>query len=214
MAFLLEHHWTIFIILEVSSMLFLIIFALIRYAFTNIRFSVVFLILFFVALMLEAILAYVIYRETGEITTFQIIIAIFLIYAVTFGISDFKRLDRYIKQKVGKWRGVDLLTDKEKEIIARLKDPKVIARRARMAFYIHTIIFIIGVAIFWIIAGNKDYSFTYFLMNLDWYNDVMTRPQPFNNDMIVNVVRLWILIYIIDSIVNWSYTIFLDKKED
>src|SRR5690625_143590 len=102
MAFLLEHHWTIFIILEVSSMFFLILFALIRYAFTNIRFSVVFLILFFVTLILEAILAYVIYRETGEITTFQIIIAIFLIYAVTFGISDFKRLDRYIKQKVGK----------------------------------------------------------------------------------------------------------------
>src|SRR5699024_10054890 len=105
---------------------------------------------------------------TGEVTTFQIAIAVFIIYAATFGINDFKRLDRYIKEKVGKWRGVDLLTDKEKEIIEHLKDPKVIARRARYWFYAHSFVIIVGLSILWYLYGNKDYSPAYFLTHFTW----------------------------------------------
>lgn len=180
----------------------------------NSRYSQLFLFLFFAAIVLEAILAYIVYQQTGEFTTFQIVIAIFIIYAATFGISDFKRLDRYVKRKVGKWKGVDLLTDKEKEIIAYLKDPKVIARRARYWFYAHTFVFLIGLIGFWIYDGNNAYSFFYFLTNLQWFSEGMIDPQPFKSEIIVNIVRLWVIVYVVDSIINWSYTFFpSDKKE-
>lgn len=214
MAFLLDNHWEIFIALEISSLIFLGLFAIIRYVFTNVRLSMTFLLLFFVALIGEAVLAYIVYKQTGQFTTFQIVIVIFIVYAATFGISDFKRLDRYIKQKVGKWKGVDLLTEEEKALIEYLKDPKVIARRSRYWFYAHTAVFVIGMIILWTLYGNKAYSFMYFLTDLNWFNDEGITPQPFTNDMVINAVRLWIIIYIIDSIINWSYTLFPNKKNE
>lgn len=213
MSFLINNHWAIFIALEISSLLFLILFALIRYWITNKRFGSMFLILFIGALVFEALLAFIVYRETGEISTFQIVIVIFIIYASTFGISDFKRLDRYIKQKVGKWKGIDLLTKEEKDIISHLQDPKVIARRSRYWFYAHTVVIVIGLLIFWTMYGNKDYSQLHFVMNLEWFNDEDITPQPFLNDTIVNIVRLWLIVYIVDSIINWSYTIFSNEKK-
>src|SRR5699024_11293026 len=83
------------------------------------------------------------YRQTGEIDTFQIVVFIFIIYACTFGISDFKKLDRYIKQTVGKWRKVDLLTEKDRAVMEKQQNPKYIARRYRLWWYGHTIAFII-----------------------------------------------------------------------
>lgn len=214
MTFLLDNYWSIFIFLEVSSLIFLLLFIFIRYYFMNIRLSFSFLLLFFVAIILEAILAFIVYKQTGEFTTFQIVIIIFIIYAATFGISDFKRLDRYVKQKVSKWRGIDLLTDKEKERIAYLKDPKVIARHARYWFYAHTVVFVISIIVLWVYDGNKDYSLFYFLKHLEWFNAPLASPQPFHNEMIRNVIQLWVIIYVVDSIINWSYTLFpSDQKE-
>src|SRR5699024_1595298 len=80
-----------------------------------------FLGLFLLFILFEGLLAYLIYRQTGEIDTFQVVIIIFIIYACTFGVGDFKKLDRYIKVKVGKWRKVDLLTEKDKAVMAKLK---------------------------------------------------------------------------------------------
>src|SRR5699024_1950306 len=113
MQFLLEHQWNIFIGLEVASLIFLLIFLVIRYAFTKQRISGIFLGLFILCIVLESVLAWFIYQETGEIDTFQIVIAIFIVYAFTFGIGDFKKLDRFIKKHVGKWRGIDLLTEED-----------------------------------------------------------------------------------------------------
>src|SRR5690625_162345 len=99
MQFLLEHQWNIFIGLEVASLIFLLAFLVIRYAFTKQRISDLFLGLFILCIVLEAILAWLIYQETGEIDTFQIVIAIFIVYAFTFGIGDFKKLDHFIKAR-------------------------------------------------------------------------------------------------------------------
>lgn len=214
MQLLLDNHWAIFITLEVSSLLFLFLFVVVRYLFTNIRVSYAFLGLFIAAIILEALLAFVVYKHTGEFTTFQIVIVIFIVYAGTFGISDFKKMDRYVKDKIGKWKGIDLLTDKERQIMAYLKDPKVIAKRARLWFYLHTIVFAIAIIMFWQYYGNEQYSFYYFLTNLDWYKDELIEPQPFTNELITNIVQIWSLIYLIDTIVNWSYTIFPSEKKD
>src|SRR5699024_11276783 len=99
---------------------------------------------FLLFIIFEGILAFINYRQTGEIDTFQIVVFIFIIYACTFGISDFKKLDRYIKQTVGKWRKVDLLTEKDRAVMEKQQNPKYIARRYRLWWYGHTIAFIIA----------------------------------------------------------------------
>lgn len=213
MSFLLDHHWSIFITLEVSSLIFLFLFVFVRYFFTKIRMSFVFLFLFIFAIILEGVLAYIVYQRTGEFTTFQIVIVIFIVYAGTFGISDFKKIDRYMKDKIGKWKGIELLTEKDREIMAYLKDPKVIARRARYWFYAHTIIFFAAIFLFWEYYGNKNYSFYYFIEHREWFDNELAEPQPFTNLLITNVVQIWLIIFVIDSIVNWSYTLFPSEKK-
>jgi len=211
--FLLDNQWSIFITLEVSSLIFLFLFVFVRYLFTKIRVSFVFLFLFIFAIILEAVLAYIVYQRTGEFTTFQIVIVIFIVYAGTFGISDFKKMDRYMKEKIGKWKGIDLLTEKDREVMAYLKDPKVIARRARHWFYAHTIIFLVAIFLFWEYYGNENYSFYYFIEHREWFDNELLEPQPFTNTLITNVVQIWLIIFIIDSIVNWSYTLFPGEKK-
>lgn len=60
-----------------------------------------FIFLFLFLLIIEGLLGLYVYRQTGEISTFQIVIIIFIIYAFTFGILDFikgcvKKLESYV----------------------------------------------------------------------------------------------------------------------
>ncbi|MBP1971398.1 hypothetical protein J2Z83_003537 [Virgibacillus natechei] len=129
MDLILTYQWEIFVAAEVLSLIALLLFGVVRYLLGKQRQSLLFLLAFLVLLMLEALLAILIYWETGEISTFQIIITIFVIYACTFGIVDFMKLDRWMRKKIGAWRGVDLLTEKDHRVIKRNKDPKFMVRK-------------------------------------------------------------------------------------
>ena len=48
------------------------------------------------------------YQRTGAISWYQLIAAIFIIYALTLGKSDMKKLDVVIKRKVAEKRGVSV----------------------------------------------------------------------------------------------------------
>ncbi|WP_205414243.1 hypothetical protein, partial [Serratia marcescens] len=45
------------------------------------------------------------YYETGEISQFQIIIVIILLYAIFYGKKDLRKLDLRIQRMIAKWRG-------------------------------------------------------------------------------------------------------------
>lgn len=212
MKFLIEQQWVIFISLELLSLIFLILFLGIRYIFNQMKLSHIFLFFFFLMLILEAILAILVYKETGVFTSFQIIVGVFIIYACTFGINDFKNIDRWMKGKIDKYKGTNLLTDHDKSIIKKKRDPKYKARIARLYFYCHTSSLLIGLTIFWFKFGVADYSFLHFIKHIEWYNDENIQPQPFTYELIMKITRIWLLIYVIDTIINWSYTFFPDKK--
>lgn len=205
---LLHYHWEIFITLEILATVSLLLFLVFRYALKKQSISYFFLIIFFMLLGTEVILAVVVYRETGEISTFTIVVTIFLLYALTFGISDFQKLDRYIKQKVGKWKNVDLLTEKDKQRMERAKNPKVIARNYFLWWLTHFGVFIGGHAYFWVTYGKHDEGIMHFLTDWSWYAAETTDEGPFHDEIIGSVSQLWILIFVIDSIVSWSYILF------
>lgn len=212
--FLLENQWNIFIGLEAVSFIFLLSFLVIRYALTKERLSKVFLGLFIFCIVLEALLAWLIYQETREIDTFQIVIVVFIVYAFTFGISDFKKLDRFIKKHIGKWRGVELLSEEDKWKMAKAKNPQVIARKNRRWWYAHTAVFITVHYFFWQLYGSQEHDLIYYLQDVSWFGEENFVNAPFKGEVINAVSRLWIIVFAIDTIVSWSYTLFPDKPKN
>src|SRR5699024_12714180 len=91
----------------------------------------------------------------GEISQFHIVIIIFLLYACTFGIVDFLKLDRWMRLKIGGWRKIDMLSEKDKRIIVKQENPKQIAKKYRTSSMAHTIIFLIVQTVFWY-QGTTD----------------------------------------------------------
>lgn len=208
MDLIITHHWEIFISLEVLSLVLLLAFLIIRYAFSQQKISRLFLVAFIVCLLLEISLALFMYQKTGEIETFQIVLTLFVIYSLTFGISDFKKLDRYVKQKIGKWRGVNLLTEKDIKEIERSKDPKVIARKNRLWWYTHVALFIVFHYIFWVNVGNTHNNLVDYLVDRSWWSDPGFQSGPFRNEMVSSISKVWTMIFAIDTIVSLSYTFF------
>lgn len=213
MRFIAENSWGIFITIEIVALVCLLFFIGARYILSLRKISTIFLGLFLFTMVLEGVLAFLVYKETGTISTFQIVIVIFLIYAATFGRSDFKKLDYTARGKIGKWRNISLVTDDEVEEMAYLKHPKTVARKARYWFYAHTVIFLGALIYFWNVYGTSEASWVYFLQQRSWFNDEALL-QPFTSEMLNQVIRLWVIIYIVDTVVNWSYTLFPNRSSD
>ncbi|WP_042143420.1 hypothetical protein [Paucisalibacillus sp. EB02] len=212
MNFIVEYQWEIFIFAEVLSLGTLLLFGVVRYFFSKRKLSLIFILLFLILLMLEATLALFIYRETGEISTFQIVIIIFIIYACTFGISDFKKLDRWMRLRIGNWRGIDLLTEKDRYLMKQQRDPRYIAKRYRYSSIIHLLVFVIAQGIFWAYGlSGLDQALNY-LTDLTWIGTENFHETPYPNDFIYGISLVWGLVFIIDFIYSWSYTIFPSKQ--
>lgn|SRR5690625_144486 len=209
MEFIVTFQWEIFIVLEVLSWVSLLLFGVIRYFLDRRQLSTLFILLFIVFLGLEALIGWLIYQDTGEISNFQIIITVFLLYAVTLGVSDFKKLDRWMRDKIGNWRGVNLLTKQDLRKMKQAKDPKYIARKYRISSIIHLIIFIIVQAILWSYGSvNSIQDAIYYLSDLSWIGVEDAAKTPYANETAYGLSIVWGIIFIIDFVYSWSYTIF------
>src|SRR5690625_5245443 len=165
---LLTYQWEIFITAEVLSLVALLLFGEVRYLLGKRKFSLLFLAFFLVLLIFEAILALFIYQETGVISNFLIIITIVVIYACTFGIFDFMKLDRWMRKKVGGWRGIDLLSDKDKKIMNRQKDPKYAAKKYRWTSIAHLTVFSAAQFIFWTYGTSGINEMIAYITDFSW----------------------------------------------
>lgn len=214
MGLILEFQWEIFIFIEVASIVSLLLFGIVRYFMNKKKLSLLFIGAFLVLLGLEALLAVVLYRETGEISAFQIVITIFVIYACTFGIADFKKLDRWMRKKIGGWRGEELLTEKDYQIIERNKDPKYLARKYRWTSTAHLVVFVIVQFVFWKLGTANMGELVSYAKDLSWIEAGTYENSPYPNETIYSIGMIWGLIFIIDFIWSWSYTVFPSKPKE
>lgn len=213
MQFVLNHQWEIFIVLETLSWVLLLLFGIVRYFFDKQRMSLVFILLFIVFIAAEALVGWLIYQQTGEFSNFQMIITIFVVYAVTFGVSDFKKLDRWMRKHIGKWRGVELLTEKDITIMQNEKDPTFIARKYRKSSIIHSIIFVAVQAILWFYGTGQIQEMITYAKDLSWIGTENIAETPYTNETVYSISLVWGIIFIIDFIYSWSYTIFPSKSK-
>jgi len=215
MELMLKFQWEIFITAEVLSMVSLLLFGVVRYVMNKKKLSLLFIVAFLVFLALEALLAILIYRITGEISTFQIVITIFVIYACTFGVIDFKKLDRWMRKKVGDWRGEELLTEKDYQVMERNNDPKYVARNYRWSSTVHLVVFVVVQSVFWMYGtANLEELFGY-IRDLSWIEAGTYEESPYPNEAIYSIGMLWGIVFIVDFIWSWSwsYTIFPSKPK-
>lgn len=208
MDVILHYNWELFIFLEVLSFGCLILFGIFRYFLEKPRFSIMFILLFLFLMIIEGLLGLYVYLQTGEISTFQIIIIIFIIYACTFGILDFIKLDRWMRKKIGKLRGVELLTEKDYKIIEKNNNPKYIAKKYRVSSYIHLVLFMTVQAILWVIGTESLAEIKMYLSDFSWIENGNAEESPYPNDAAFAIGLIWGIVFIVDFINSWYYTLF------
>ncbi|KYG34118.1 hypothetical protein [Alkalihalobacillus trypoxylicola] len=211
--FLLPYQIEIFITLEILSLICLLIFGLVRYYFDKRQLSNIFIILFISITAIEAVFAWYLYSQTGEISTLQIVISIFVLYAITFGVQDFKKLDRWMRKKIGNWRGINLLTEKDLQMIEKQKDPKYVAHKYRISSSIHLILFVIAQTLFISLGTESLGEAISYLKDLSWIGAGTYTQSPYPNETIYSIALLWGVIFIIDILYSWSYTLFPSTKQ-
>src|SRR5699024_4499779 len=146
--------------------------------------------------IVEGLLGLYVYEQTGEISTFQVVIVIFILYAFTFGIVDFIRLDRWMREKIGKFRGVELLSEKDYTIIERNRDPKYIAKKYRRSSYIHIVLFVIVQSIFWIVGTDSLAEVQFYLTDLSWIDVGIAAESPYPNEVTFAIGMIWGIVFI------------------
>jgi hypothetical protein len=102
MDFFMDYEWLLLLGAETSFWLLSVVFLVLRYWAGFDRASIVFLVLIVLDNLVILGLGIMDYLLTGEFETYQITIVIVLLYGVTFGKRDFKRLDAYLKRKITK----------------------------------------------------------------------------------------------------------------
>lgn len=210
---LIKYQWEIFIGLEILSVICLLIFGFVRYMLGKKSLSHLFIGGFLLFLVCEALLSLMIYRETGEFGTFQIVIIIFVIYACTFGISDFKRLDRWMRKKVGEWKKEELLTEKDYALMEMQANPKYIAKKNRRSAMIHLVLFIAVQSVFWYMGTNSFEEMLRFLSDWSWIESGDYLLSPYPNETLYAIGIIWGIVFIVDFIWSLSYTIFPPKEK-
>src|SRR5699024_4719547 len=194
----LTYHWEVFITIEVLLILSILLFGLFRYFLDKNTLSKLFIGSFFLLLGFEALLGLYVYQQTGEVSTFIIVIMIFLIYACTFGIIDFIRLDRWMRDKIGKLRGIELLTEKDYRIMERNNNPRYLAKKYRITSTIHLIIFVIAQSIFWSMGTDTVSEAIGYLTDFSWINDGVAEGSPYPNDVVFGIGIIWGIVFIVD----------------
>lgn len=100
MEFVLDNKWFFLIGAEVSFWVLSVAFLALRYLFDLDRASLVILALIVLDNALIAGLGFLDYQRTGEFASYQIVAAAIVVYGLTYGKKDFRRLDAYLKRKL------------------------------------------------------------------------------------------------------------------
>ncbi|HWO98887.1 MAG TPA: hypothetical protein VNM45_21740 [Bacillus sp. (in: firmicutes)] len=102
---ILQQKWLFLILGEVFFSVFITCFLIVRYWFRLNYLSFFFIILLFLSDSWLFLLGILDYAHTKSISLFQIVTVLFILYALTIGKKDMKKLDEHVKRKVEKWKG-------------------------------------------------------------------------------------------------------------
>jgi hypothetical protein len=187
---LLENKWLFLIGAEVSFWVLSGAFLVLRYWFGSDRGSLVLLALIVVDNVFILALGALDYLRTGEFAAYQIVIAAVLVYGLTFGKKDFKRLDAYLQRKVMAWKWRTPPPAASEKKTSREK-----ARSERSGWYKHLAVFAVGQAIL-------------FAMGESWISARLGGQLTADPSGLMMASLVWTVVFVVDTIWSLSYTVF------
>ncbi|USG66576.1 hypothetical protein NDK47_04555 [Brevibacillus ruminantium] len=206
MDFILTHKWAFLIAAEVIFWVSVITFLIARYWFGKKALSAVFLLLFILNDLWIATLGFFDYLQTGQFSSYQIIVVVLFLYAITYGKSDFKKLDYYVQIKVAKWKGLPAPDiEAPKKLVGREH-----AKRERSNLYVHLSVYVAAHLVFFFLVGlsPRVYEMATWSQFFTEFFSAQEALLPFQNETLNNLSRVWTLILGIDTVISLSYTVF------
>ncbi len=189
-SFLLENKVIFLMASEVIFLVFVSLALLFRYWFRLKKASLAAFIIVILNELAVLVIGVLDYIEVGTFSQFQMIIVIFIIYALIFGKSDFKKLDRWIQKKVARMKGEPIPDFGEEP--ARQLYGKEHAREERKGFYKHLLLFVVV---------HICFAILFAFVKLD------------DNNLLAGISNIWTKVLIIDFIWSFSYTIWPKKEK-
>ncbi|MBB6097286.1 hypothetical protein HNR42_000700 [Deinobacterium chartae] len=183
--FVSEYKWALFAVMEGFFWLMLLAALISRYWFGLHRLSLVFVGAFVLNDLGLLLLAYLDYRETGEFSTYQIVMLAIVLYALTLGKGDFNKLDAWAKRTVARLKGQAAPTD---TAAPRRLSGREHARAERQGFIKHLAVFAVVQGLLWIAVGVLP-----------------------DSELLLNLKRaaaIWTVLLVVDFIISFSYTLF------
>lgn len=206
MEFILENKWTFLITAEVIFWVSILSFLTLRYWFKLQKFSLVFFFIFIINDLWIATMGFMDYLKTGEFTSYQIVILIVIFYALTYGKSDFRRLDGFMQIKIAKLRKEPLPEiDQHKELYG-MEYAKKEWKQVLGHILIFSIVHVALMLYFGLTTKLSDIKSVESLFKF-WFSDTQS-SFPFNNPGANNFSRIWTLVLLIDVVITLSYTLF------
>lgn len=191
---LIEYKWIFLIGAEVFFWVCAAAFFLARYWFEMGRLGNLLLILIVVEEVLANLfilgLGVLDYQQARQITGYQVVTVAFILYALTLGRHDARRLDAYLKKKVARWKGQTLSPETPRRQVVKDK-----ARRYRQSWYKHLMIFVVGQTVLLAIGES-------------WIPLVLAGRGPTGSSGLIAASWIWTIVFVIDTLWSLSYTIF------
>lgn len=203
-----EFKWLFLIIGEVVFWVSISGFFILRYIYNQEKSSKYFILIWLLSDLWLLVIGILDYRNTGEFDTFQIIIIIFLLYAFTFGKNDIKKLDRWIRRAIKKWKGIPL---DESDVGENLYGMAYAFNQGK-EFALHAILFVVAIMVFSFFADIRNVDE---IFSTDFGDSLgrLIENGLFQHAVLGKVTGIWLLIFIIDAIITISYFIFPKKKK-
>lgn len=208
---LMQHKWFFLVGAEVFFWVLAGSFLVLRYWLGLRRAGAAVLGLMLLNELLVAVLGLLDYRRTGEFAGYQIVVLAFIVYALTFGKEDFRRLDRRIERIVVAWKGQAPPAPPSASHPARpALSGAEHSRKERRGWYGHLAIFVVGQTVF-------------LAMGESWPAMILTGELPpsalwtgkwsgAETSALTLASRVWCVVIIVDFVWSFSYTLFPRRR--
>ena len=198
---IVEWQWALFIGIEIGMVLALLGAIVSRAMRGPNRVATGFLVLFVGLLGAEGWLAYAVYKATNEWTTFHFVIGFFIGYVLLYGRRDFDSLDWTIRSALDRRMTRSFVTEEERALRAEEQSAPFIRKRAMVDWVKHVVLFGGLVTLAWLEAGNGTQSIVDWVRHTEWFGDE-SLPQPFTRELYNGVVRIWCVVFAIDTVLQ------------
>lgn len=205
--FILQYKWVFLILGEVIFWVSLLGFFIVRYAFGLEKLSKYFIFLWLASDAWLLVLGIMDYRDTGTFDTFQVIIVLFLLYALTFGRNDMRKLDQWMKRNIRKWKGEPPVEEEKEKKLYGLD----YAVKQGKEFALHALMY---TAVLVVLSFFSDFRSPNELLKLNDFGDILgylIEKGWFTDPTIGKITGIWTLILIIDAVITVTYFIFPKK---